>query len=167
MMFYPYRRYTYNSRLSEDTIRKRLAAIVRSDHVLRSLDYPTEIDINDYTGQVWDEGFELERVIDKRNSFLPIINGKLTKDALGTRVELSMRLSMPTLIFDGLFICMVAFFLSELLPADHIPLLVKLVPCGMLLALYLMNTIPFLLEANIAKKDLSRIFECEPTQLNR
>lgn len=162
MNFFPYLKLTYNSPLAEDEIRKRLSAVVRSDHVLRSLDYPADLTISDYEGQVWDDGFVLERIIDYRNSSLPVINGKFHHEVLGARISVSMRLSIPTLIVGVVMIGMLLFIISEGAMSAAVSVPFRFFPIGMLLFMYLLATIPFLREARIAKKDLAKIFKCEP-----
>ncbi len=52
-----------------------------------------------FEGVVGQDGFTLHRVISYRNSFLPVIRGRISQSLMGSRVVISMRPSWFVLVF--------------------------------------------------------------------
>lgn len=152
MNILPYRTYTFSSMLPVDEVRNRLYSITRQNA--------------SYTGDVLEHGFDIHRRISYRNSFLPMIKGKIAPSGKGTVIAVKMRMHVAVIAFAVIFTCIaLAMFLSSVfrgwnLSDDFAPLV-------MIGAAVLMFTIPFAIEANIAKKDLARIFGCEPEKTNK
>jgi hypothetical protein len=115
-----------------------------------------------FEGVVSDEGFEITRIIDYRNSFLPVIQGRFYPHVNGVRVEITMRLHVAVLIFSVFWLSMVG--VSAVGAASHILATrsvdaATLIPLGMLLFFYLMSTIGFGVEAKKASNLLNKLFE--------
>lgn len=79
-----------------------------------------------FIGTVRDESFRIRRDIRRRNSFLPLIWGRILATPLGTRVNVIMFIHPMVAIFIAFWFGMVGKFIL----ADNSPLLV---PLGMLL----------------------------------
>ena len=56
-----------------------------------------------FTGAVSEDGFRISRTISYRNSFLPLIEGRLRATPQGSEVRLLMRLFYPVLAFIAVF----------------------------------------------------------------
>jgi len=117
-----------------------------------------------FEGVVSDEGFQIKRIIDYRNSFLPVIQGRFYPHVKGVRVEITMRLHVAVLVFSVVWLNMVGIGVVGV--ATHILTTrsvdaVTLIPFGMLLFFYLMVTIGFGVEAKKASKLLNSLFEAE------
>ncbi len=158
----PYRKFTYNSPLSENEIRNRLNCLTRAANAFRVKYYPN-IKTSDYTGDIYEHAFFITRLISYRNSFIPAISGKMNPIATGTTVTVTMKLHLGIMIVGGivgnglLLAMLVTLFTNPLnFPGP------ATVPFAVLIGFALIATIPFAIEADIAKKDLSRIFECDP-----
>jgi hypothetical protein len=57
-----------------------------------------------YIGFVFDGKFEIHRNITYRNSFLPIIRGKISPTAVGSEIQINMKLEAFVKVFIGLWL---------------------------------------------------------------
>jgi hypothetical protein len=102
-----------------------------------------------FLGVVQDESFKIRRDIRYRNSFLPILRGRLTAHGLGTRVSVTMALHPLVAIFMGVWLGMVGFGIFRV-PSSH-----SLIPVGMFLFGVALPLAGFIPEAVKAKRLLS------------
>lgn len=161
MKFLPYFKLTYHSPLSENEIRNRLNCLTRAANAFRVKYYP-HIKISEYHGEVRGNTFELMRAIIYRNSFLPQITGTISAEANGTKIDVKMSLHLIVMIVGAIFAGGVIFAIITSLTVGRLLNPEGLItPFGMLAGGYAFFSIPFWLEANKAKKDLGRLFECE------
>ena len=157
----PYQKLVIEVPYSREELTRRLGKEVTSrTRRWGSFEKRTEL----FEGVVSDEGFQISRIIDYRNSFLPVIEGRFYPHAKGVRVEITMRLHVAVLIFSIVWLGMVGIVLggaaTHFLATRKIDA-VALTPFGMLLFFYLMVTIGFGVEAKKASKLLNRLFEVE------
>lgn len=163
MNLLPYRKLIYNSLLSENEIRNRLNCLTRAANAFRVKYYPN-IKTSDYAGDIYEHAFFMTRLISYRNSFLPAIAGKMTPHATGTTISVTMKLNIVAIVFGCIWFGGLLAAIAGITLAGHFGIGSVGVPLLMMFFGILLFTVPFAIEANIAKKDLSRIFECEPIQ---
>jgi hypothetical protein len=90
--FLPIENYTLTSRLSAQEIHDKVYAIIPNKQ--RGV-----ASAHSYSGTVGNHSFKISREINYRNSFLPVIEGKITESAGHTQIAVRMRLPLPVLIF--------------------------------------------------------------------
>jgi hypothetical protein len=153
MSFVPYERLTIETGL---TTREAFAAL--SEHVepKRFWRNPFSREHKRYQGVVSAEGFEMSRIIHHRNSFLPLIKGRLHPSTRGTLVEIKMSLHPVVAVFMVLWLGFVAIgslagvttWLAA--PRD----VVRLAPLGMFAFGYLLCTLSFKWEVRKERRAL-------------
>ncbi len=161
MNFLPYRKYTFNTSLSENEVRNRLNCLTRAANAFRVKYYPN-IKTSDYEGTIYEHAFFINRLISYRNSFLPSIEGKTTPNTAGTTIFVKMKLNIISIVFGCLWFGALTLFSLMTLFSGHASLGNLAIPGMMMILGAALFSIPFAIEADIAKKDLARIFECEP-----
>lgn len=151
MTILPYRKFTFNTLLPVTEVRKRLDRI--------TLNFPTSE--HRYDGNVGENSFKISRRINYRNSFLPVIIGEITPTGVGSIVSVRIRLNWFAIVaaivaYSILTYLIVSSFRHPELYKDAI------LPVVLLFVFTLLFIIPFALEANVAKKDLTKLFETKP-----
>lgn len=99
-----------------------------------------------FIGSVQDESFELRRDIRYRNSFLPMIRGRITPNGVGTRVCVTMLIHPLVAIFMIFWLGMVAFGAISMRSASSI------IPGGMFIFGVALTVGAFVPEAIKAKR---------------
>lgn len=99
MQLIPYKSFTIKSQDSLDIVRRRLASQIEAPKSRWSLSKNHA----PYAGHIADESFKITRIIHYRNSFLPIIRGKMESVENGTQVQIKMHLHPAVLCFLGLW----------------------------------------------------------------
>lgn len=117
-----------------------------------------------FKGEISDEGFQISRIINYRNSFLPVIEGRFSPQVKGVRVEIKMKLHSVVLIFCIVWLCFFGRFViaaaTNILDAGRVNIRM-LFPFGIFLLFYLIATIAFGVEAKKASRLLIKIFGVE------
>jgi hypothetical protein len=85
----PYERLVIETKLTPGEVAERLREVTAPGRRLRFRSSAPE---KDFQGTVSDREFRITRVIDYRNSFLPVVRGRIEDAPGGARVEVSMRL---------------------------------------------------------------------------
>lgn len=94
----PYEQYTFVTKLSTTEVAKRIAENSQLRPKIISFtrrETPDKL----FTGFVSGDKFELSRVIQYKNSFLPLIKGKMTSFLGKTEISITMAPVLPVLIF--------------------------------------------------------------------
>ena len=115
-----------------------------------------------FAGEIKEDTFRISRIIIGRNSFLPVISGKVEKSDAGSKTLLQMGLSKITAVFMGVvFLIILIAALVPLIAEGVTPKTSEqlLVWVGVFLAIYAFMTISFRLEVSKAKKLLGGIFK--------
>ncbi|WP_330745640.1 hypothetical protein [Chryseobacterium sp. CP-77] len=159
MKYLPFERITYKTNLSEKEVLTRLSGFVEPKKFGLGKNY-----IKDYEGSVDNNSFEISRVIQYRNSFLPQINGKIQNGNNGTQIQVTM--SLNAFVFFFLIVwCSFAliFFIGVSIKAiREKEIAVELfLPLGMLLFVYALTMVGFKSESKQAKEYLRRSFDAE------
>ena len=168
---FPYHQSLLKTRLSPQEITERLEEVTGQPKSFRQRLKPREKEYGTsvFSGEVHPKHFKLRRIIDYRNSFLPVISGEIVKDFNHTHVYLTFRLSTFVYIFDALWlgsvllvnIIIIYMYFTLDKPSFTLP---ALIPVFMLLFGYLLSVIPFTYEVNKAKKILMKLWEAEEVE---
>lgn len=116
----------------------------------------------DFVGNVGEHGFEIRRDIHYRNSFLPLIEGRIVPDGDGSRIDLVLGLHAAVAILMLFWLGFVGF-IGILLIADppHDAPWAFLIPCAMFLFGLALSTACYFPEERIAKKKLCDLLDAE------
>ena len=159
-IFLPFEKLTYSTKLSREEALAKLAENIAPEKPFGFGSSKT-VSSKPYVGQCHGNAFNVKRAIGYRNSFLPMIKGEVISDTGGTKVHVTMRPSVFVLAFMAFWMtgvgvaCVVTIFSADQQDVSffsYIPFIMLLFGLGMLYG-------GFKIEANIAKKDLARIFE--------
>jgi len=124
-----------------------------------------------YHGEVSIDSFKIWKIINYRNSFLPIIEGRITPSISGSRIAVTMRLHRFVAVFmlfwlGGVSTGVVTFLIAAM-RGEMEPIPALLAPLGMLLFGIALTSISFWWEAKKTKPALVEFFkgaEREPTR---
>ena len=156
----PYQKLVIEATCSREELTRRLGEVTSRPRSRGSFKEKLEL----FEGVVSDEGFQISRIIDYRNSFLPVIKGRFYPNIKGVRIEITMRLHAAVSIFSIVWLSMVGPGVvgatTNIIATRRIDDM-SLIPYGMFLFFYLMVTIGFGVEAKKASKMLNRLFEAE------
>ncbi|MFS4470678.1 hypothetical protein [Chryseobacterium sp. T20] len=87
MKYLPFERITYKTNLSEEEVLTRLSGFVEPKKFGLGRNY-----IKEYEGSIHNNSFEISRVIQYRNSFLPQINGRIQNGNDGVKIQVTLSL---------------------------------------------------------------------------
>ncbi|QIZ72295.1 hypothetical protein [Oxynema aestuarii] len=140
---FPHEHFTIVTALDPDAVRQRLSTVVEPPKTFRwqwgNPDKP-------YQGEIGDRSFKISRIIHYRNSFLPVIDGRIEPNGTGSKISINMKLHPFVLVFMLVWLSMVgqipAMFLmgilfalftdqKEQVPIDSESYLFLLFPLGM------------------------------------
>jgi hypothetical protein len=108
-----------------------------------------------YRGEIFEDSFKIIRNIGYRNSFVPIIKGKIIDNYPGTVIEVKMRMMIFVYIFMLVWFGGISIGLMFALKGA---ILAAIVPLGMLAFGYLIVMVGYKYEVNKAKKFLVNLF---------
>ena len=156
MKYLPYEHITYKTNLSEQEVLTRLSGFVEPKKFGLGRNY-----IKEYEGSIDNNSFEISRVIQYRNSFLPDINGIIQKNNNGTEIQVIMRLNLFVLIFL-LFWCSISTCVFIMITLTQKKISVEFfMPLLMLIFVYALTMVCFKIESKKSKEYLRRSFEAE------
>jgi hypothetical protein len=156
MQLLPYRKLELHSPLATSDVVRVIAAAVEPRRWLRSgaRGCPFE-------GTVSSAGFEIQRIISYRNSFLPQIRGTISAAPTGSSIAVTMQLHVAVVVFISVWLGAVflasLFSLTVLLSGDAS--LAALIPLAMLLFGTLVTSGAFAIEASKAEQLLRVLVE--------
>jgi hypothetical protein len=156
MGLFPYRRLALRSMLSAADAAQALAKQVEPKRLFRMGGGASA-----FEGSVTGSHFEIQRVIQYRNSFLPQIDGTIRAETLGCSIAITMRLHPLVLAFGAVWVSIAGtmglmFLLSALAARSFDG--ITLVPVGMLAFFFVMVVGGFGYEARKAEQLLVEIF---------
>jgi hypothetical protein len=156
----PYRRFAIETALPPAEVQARLRDAVEPR---KSLRWPSG-DHKAFEGEVRASGFELERIIDYRNSFLPRVRGTITPSTRGTRLAGTMRLHDVVAAFMIIWLTAVGgaclLFVPHAASAGSLEP-AALIPLGMLVVGLVLPVAAFIPEARKARRLLAELVEGE------
>jgi len=162
MTLFPFDEITYQTRLSEVEVKKRLADLVEPVKIFRIRDFRKKS--KPYEGKLNGMKFKINRIISYRNSFLPVITGDMRNQISGITIMVKMRLHLFVFLFLILWFGFAGFgiiiTLTYAFKNEDFNLWV-LVPTGMFIAAYIGIMAAFKYESSKSKKDLEKLFEAQ------
>jgi hypothetical protein len=151
MKYLPTENITFKSKLKTEEIDQRLSQLISGS-------------ARKYEGEINGLDFEIKRIIDYRNSFLPRIKGVSVRDFDGATIKVKMRLHISVIVFICIWCSGVGFGLIFVLAQIIIHQTFSAVvfgPLAMLVFMYVMTMGAFKNESKRSKKDLQTLFEAE------
>lgn len=159
MKYLPFERITYSTSLSQQEIIKRLSDVVEPKKISFRRNYT-----KDYVGSVDTDSFDISRVINYRNSFLPQIYGNIQNNNYGTEIQVTMTLDGFVFLFTiGWCLMASSFFVFILMKGIRGEAIAVefFIPLMMLLFMYGLTMAGFKIESKKSKEYLRKIFEAE------
>lgn len=163
MKYLPTESITYKTKLKEDEILKRLSELIEPEKTFRFGVFGSR-STKPYEGRITGTTFDIRRIINYRNSFLPKITGVIEKDYDGININVKMKLHTFVIVFlwffcGGVGIACIAILTKAIRNAEISPAV--LAPFVILLFTYGLTMGAFKFESNISKKDLQKVFEAD------
>lgn len=153
MTFLPFETIVIETPLTKEETISNLTKNIEPEKTFRF----NKSDTKDFEGQLRGNEFEIKRIISYRNSFLPIITGRVETNGSGTRLTLKIRLHVFVMIFMAIWFGGVGlFFLASLTSSEDRGDTI-LFPLGMLLFGYALTMGGYLFESYRAKEILADI----------
>ncbi|OCR02239.1 hypothetical protein BCD67_10840 [Oscillatoriales cyanobacterium USR001] len=151
---FPYEKFTINSFLNPHLVRQKLLDVVEPPKAIRWGFRQSE---KPYEGEIGEHSFMITRIINYRNSFLPVIKGKISPEGMGSKIEIEMKLHTFVFVFILFWLGMVGniciFSLISIIYEKNFSS-GTIIPFLMFIFVFLLTSIAFKTEANIAKKFL-------------
>ena len=165
--FIPFEKYTLSSKLSIEELQKRLNENVGPKRQLRFGLLP-KIYTKPYEGTIIENTFSINRTINYKNSFLPIIKGTFSKYPGQTQIEIKAKLHPFVLVFISVWLGIVgivcvgmlligALKFNEIVKEGFSPM--ALIPFAMFLFGYLLVLLSFKYESKKSKQFLLSLLE--------
>lgn len=160
----PIQKYILVTKLNENEVLKRLNDIVdaRPKTTMMGMTFPHGVS-TPYTGIVQGRHFEMSRVINYKNSFLPVITGDVESFLGKTEVKIKMSPHIGVLLFCAFWMFMVTmaclFVTYIMIQNGFEPMM--LIPFGMAIFGTLLFTLPFRMEAKKSRLFLADLLEEE------
>ncbi len=158
MSFLPYENLVYTSDLTENELKERINQNIEPVKTFR-LGFKGK-NKKPYEGFLNGNNFNINRITDYRNSFLPQINGEISQANGVTQINIKMRLHILVYIFltiwcGGIGLVFVALLISSIKKSNFEPTI--FIPFCMLIFAYVLTTGGFKFESSKSKKDLEKI----------
>ena len=162
MKYLPFENIIFKTKLNSKEISKRLNEITEPKSFFR---IPVFFrDHQQYEGVIGDNIFTINRIINYRNSFLPIIKGTIQEGHQKTKIFIQMRPHLVAIIFMliwfgvSILIC-TSIFITMLFEANFTAL--AAIPFGILILSYVIILGGYNYESNKSIKYLAKLFEAE------
>ncbi len=169
--YLPFENYILSTKLSATEIYKRLSNNIEPKRTFRFSPFNRN-STKPYEGEIYENTFSMSRIINYRNSFLPIIRGDISIFAGQTQINIKMRPVTFALIFISFWLGVVGLIcvgmllsgllqIRQLVKTGFSPML--LIPFGMFIFGYLLMTLAFKAESGKSKKFLVTLLEAQET----
>ena len=169
MKYLPFENFVLTTSLSVDEVRNRLSNNIepRKGSFISASKTNTS---KPYTGSILNNTFKIYRIINYKNSFLPVITGEITQAWGKTEITIKMKPVLFVLIFMAFWlgtvgiVCIVILVAAILDFKDIIhngfspPVLI---PFGMFIFGYLLVTLGFKYESSTSKKFLKTLLDAQ------
>ena len=168
MKYLPIEKVTYKTELKKAEIVSRLSDYIEPEKI------PFRISrkgTKPYEGNVYNNKFEINRIIKYRNACLPRIYGVIQRNSEGTTIKVNMILHLPVVIFLFLWFGVLGFacvfsLIQFILHSEYRNPAVFLI-FGMFFLVYYGVMKAFKYESTKSKKDLEKLFEAEIIDENK
>ncbi|MGG9962335.1 hypothetical protein [Ferruginibacter sp. SUN106] len=167
--YLPVENYTLATKLSVQEVRNRIEDNIGAKEQYSLFSFKNNI-TKPYVGQLKGNTFTINRVINYRNSFLPIIKGEISEFTGQPRIHIKMRPATMVLVFISAWLgiagitCLIMLFTvvvqsREIMQHGISP--VMLGPFAMFCFGYLLTYFAFKLESKKSKEFLQNLFVAE------
>ena len=169
--YLPVENYTLTTRLPVAEVRRRIADSIEPKTSF-ILPMSNKGRLKPYEGQLVGDTFTINKIIDYKNSFLPIITGNISASRGQTEVAIKMGLAPLVLVFIVMWFSIISMIclsilLSGLLRFSQILQpgfdYALLIPFGMLLFFCGITVIPFRIESKKSKQFLAELLNGQET----
>jgi hypothetical protein len=165
----PIENYTLTTKLTVEEVRKRIA-----DNIEPKRNFRFSLIANNYTkpyeGKITGKSFEISRIINYRNSFLPVITGHISSFIGQTQVKIKMQPVTFVIVFISVWlglvglVCFVMFIgiivqYQQIFNNGFSPF--SLIPFAMFIFGCLLTYFAFKKESKISKQFLAQLLEGE------
>jgi hypothetical protein len=148
MTFLPFEKFEIESSLSKEKVIIALMENIEEEKMIR---FWKRSDAKDFEGTIRGNEFEIQRIISYKNSFLPIIKGRMETAGYGAKLRIDMRIQIPVILFLVIWFGIIGlFFIIEIFKGIN-DVKSILFPFGMLLFGYILTMAGYLVEASKAK----------------
>lgn len=159
-MIFPFERFTITTALPPDIVREKLISVVEPPS--RNIRWGMTKPDKPYQGKISESYFEISRIINYRNSFIPVIKGRIYPDGTGSKIHIEMTMHPFVMVFMGIWLGIVGqgalgMLIAAFSSATFEP--AYLIPLGMFVFGILLCAIGFRPEANGSKKFLIDLLE--------
>lgn len=164
MKFLPFEKFTYRTDLDYNEVHHRLYDNIEPYQLIRFSSLFRNHSGKPYQGNLSNSSFDISRVIQYKNSFLPKIKGELKEDGKGTKIEVRMRLHLFAFIFMIVWfsgVTIACFFVGGLFFNNSSFEPFSLIPFAMLIFGYLLVVGAFKYESIKSKKYFAHLLEAE------
>lgn len=161
MNFFAYKSYTLKTNLTPEEIKLILLKNITTSKNVHISFFEDDTNTQRYEGKIYDDRFKISRIISGRNSFLPVIEGRIFKASSGAEIHIQMRLVVYTYI---VWFVIMGFLLSSLFEITNLMILRNQFSFGSLIVLfflifcYLFCILIFNWEIGKSKKFLKDLF---------
>jgi hypothetical protein len=114
LLLLPFERYKIKSLLSKGIIEERFQKNIENKPPFFSFFYSGG---KLFKGEIYRDHFVIERIIKYRNSFLPMIEGTIFQDNMGSTIKIVMRLNKFVLAFWIFWMVMIFSIIIKKIPA--------------------------------------------------
>lgn len=168
--FLPFDSYALITSLSVEEAKERLAGTITPRKRFRSWSFPKSSG-NSYEGELSEDSFTISRIINYRNSFLPVISGRIKTSQGMTIIHVRSRPATFVVVFISLWLGFVGLFclgiiaaglihFKEVLQNGFSPIL--LLPFGMFIFGCVLTTVAFTAENKKTKRHLAELLKAQP-----
>ena len=155
LLYLPFENYEIESPLPPEDLKERFINNIETKMPLFSLFYKGG---KKFKGKISEGRFLISRIIQYRNSFLPMIEGLIYPSTSGSKIAITMRLNKFVLGVWILWMAIISLVTLGLLPTILSTRKIEnLIPLLMLVLGYFLCIIPFNIEVNKAKRLLKDI----------
>lgn len=153
MPFLPFETLVIETSLSKEEVAINLANNIEPEKIIRFWIKP---DRKAFEGRLINDEFKITRIISYRNSFLPVIKGRLQTIGNSTHITMKLRPHLSVILFVTVWFSIIGLALViTLASADSYGVLI--IPFGLLLLGYALMMGCYLFESSRAKQILTEI----------
>jgi len=161
MRLLPFEKFHIRTSLSEVEIKKRLADNLEPEKIIRF--NWSNSGRKTFEGEIVKNQFRISRIISYRNSFLPVIFGRIEDLGSFREIHITMRMAMAVIIFMCVWLGMAGVIAILVLIAglSTKSSIAALIPTGFFAFGYILMMGGYLTESSNSKEILSKLFEEE------
>ena len=159
--YLPFESYVLTTQLSPQEVYKRLSDNIEPRKMYRFFTFDKQ-PTKPYEGEIAVHSFRISRVINYRNSFLPIINGEILSFFGQTQIQIKMKPAIFVLIFMSFWLSMtgaacvgILFNIPQMTQSGFSPML--LIPFAMFIFGCLLSFFSFKIESKKSKAFLATL----------